>query len=148
MKVMISLPMNGKKDQDVIARMLELKSEFEKLHIEVIDSFIKDEAPLGTIHPNIYYLGRTLKNFLSEADAVYFDDGWREARGCRIERKVCEEYGIKILDSDFLFPKPIFTTRAPWDNNGIHILPCSTPPQKEQYTVTCSDIDKHVPRID
>lgn len=41
--------------------------------------------------------------FMHNVDAVYFDDGWFEARGCRIENAVCKEYGIKILTSDFLF---------------------------------------------
>ena len=41
--------------------------------------------------------------FMHNVDAVYFDDGWFEARGCRIENAVCQEYGIKILTSDFLF---------------------------------------------
>ena len=41
--------------------------------------------------------------FMHNVDAVYFDDGWFKARGCRIENAVCQEYGIKILTSDFLF---------------------------------------------
>lgn len=31
--------------------------------------------------------------------------GWKAARGCRIERKIAIEYGIKILDSDFFEEK-------------------------------------------
>lgn len=101
MKVMISLPMNGKKDSDVRKRMKELTKEFDKLHIEVVDSFLTDEVK-NSYHPAVYYLGRTLMKFMHNVDAVYFDEGWKEARGCRIERKICEEYGIKILDTDFL----------------------------------------------
>lgn len=42
-------------------------------------------------------------NFMHDVDAVYFDEGWIEARGCRIENAVCQEYGIKILDFNFLY---------------------------------------------
>ena len=102
MKVMISLPMSGRNDDEVKARMSYLKKEFAKLHIEVVDSFITDEIE-GSNYPGVYYLGRTLMKFMHNVDAVYFDDGWFEARGCRIENAVCQEYGIKILTSDFLF---------------------------------------------
>ena len=37
MKVMISLPMSGRNDDEVKARMSYLKKEFAKLHIEVVD---------------------------------------------------------------------------------------------------------------
>lgn len=102
MKVMISLPMNGRKKEEVEARMQKLKEDFAKLHIDVVDSFLTDEIE-NSYHPGVYYLGRTLTQFMHNVDAVYFDDGWFEARGCRIENAVCQEYGIKILTSDFLF---------------------------------------------
>ena len=102
MKVMISLPMNGRSDDEVRARMSYLKKEFSKLHIEVVDSFITDEIK-DSNYPGVYCLGRTLMKFMHNVDAVYFDDGWFEARGCRIENAICQEYGIKILKPDFLF---------------------------------------------
>lgn len=39
---------------------------------------------------------------IGQVDAVYFAKDWRNARGCQIERRVCEEYGIKILEHDFI----------------------------------------------
>lgn len=112
MKVMISLPMNGKNDDEVRARMAYLKNEFAKLHIEVVDSFITDEIE-GSNYPGVYYLGRTLMKFMHNVDAVYFDDGWIEARGCRIENAVCQEYGIKILTPDFLFEPRMHNVMMP-----------------------------------
>ena len=104
MKVMISLPMNGVTDEDVKNRMNIIKDKFERLHIDVIDSFINDPIE-GSNNPNVYYLGRTIMNFMCHVDAVYFDVNWQSARGCRIERQICKEYGIKILDADFLEEK-------------------------------------------
>ena len=37
-----------------------------------------------------------------DADAVVFANGWESARGCRIERKFAEEYGIQYFDEDSL----------------------------------------------
>lgn len=110
MKVMISLPMNGRKNDEIKERMKELKEKFAKLHIDVIDSFLTDEIE-NSYHPGVYYLGRTLTQFMHNVDAVYFDDGWEKARGCRIENAVCQEYGIKILTSDFLFEPKIYNIK-------------------------------------
>lgn len=113
MKVMISMPMNGRRNDDIINRLNELRQEFAKLHIDVIDSFIKAEA--GELnHPGVFYIAKSIM-LMADVDAVYFDDGWIDSRGCRIEHVVCQEYGIRILDSKFLFgqqpirviPKPL-----------------------------------------
>ena len=101
MKVMISQPMAGKHDADVKAIREELIEKFKEMHIEVVDSFDTKDAPAGVYNPPVYYLGRTIANWLHSVDAVYFVDGWREARGCRIEYQICKEYGIKCLYSDF-----------------------------------------------
>lgn len=101
MKVMISLPMNGRQDEEIRNRILYLKKELEKRRrdIEVIDSFLTDEIE-DSKYPSVYYLGRTLTNFLHNVDAVYFDDGWIDAKGCRIEYVICMEYDIKILNNE------------------------------------------------
>lgn len=121
MKVMISLPMNGRKDNEIKKRIKELTEKFAKLHIDVVDSFLTDEIE-NSYHPGVYYLGRTLTNFMHNVDAVYFDKGWSEARGCRVERNICEEYGIKILDQNFFDI-----------SDAIIISPSSI---SSQYTVT------------
>ena len=110
MKVMISLPMNGRSDEEIIKRMNEIKEKFEKLHIEVDDSFITDEVK-DSIHPGVYYLGRTLMNFMHNVDAVYFDKDWYIANGCIVEREVCKQYGIKILDESFFIDNEITTRK-------------------------------------
>lgn len=101
MRVMISQPMAGKHDADVKAIREELIEKFKEMHIEVVDSFDTKDAPVGVYNPPVYYLGRTIMNWLHSVDAVYFVDGWRDARGCRIEHEICKEYGIKCLYSDF-----------------------------------------------
>lgn len=101
MKVMISQPMAGKNVADIEAIREELIEKFKRMHIEVVESFCTKDAPAGVYNPPVYRLGRTIANWLHSVDAVYFVDGWREARGCRIEHQICKEYGIKCLYSDF-----------------------------------------------
>ena len=101
MKVMISQPMNGVPDSEVRKTQNDLKERFAKYNIEVIDSFMTGVPDTEIKNPRLFYLGRTIQNFLSDVDAVYFCTGWERAKGCRIERCICEEYGIPILDDSF-----------------------------------------------
>ena len=68
--------------------------------IEIIDSFITQDAPEG-VNAAIWYLGKSLE-FLSEADIAYFDLEGREelSRGCQIENLVAVSYGIKNIIID------------------------------------------------
>lgn len=43
------------------------------------------------------YLGMSLI-LLSKADAAVFAEGWENSKGCRIERRCCEEYSIDVVD--------------------------------------------------
>lgn len=100
MKVMISMPMNGRSDEEVVNEFNRITEEFNKLHIDVVDSYFVDEAK-DYIHPEIYYMAKSI-DMMGKVDAVYFAKDWHSARGCRIERQVALEYGLKILEHDFL----------------------------------------------
>lgn len=101
MNVMISQPMNSVPDSEVRKNQDDLKEKFAKYNIDVIDSFLTEVPSTEIRNPRIFYLGRTIQNFLSDVDAVYFCTGWKKAKGCRIERDICEEYNIPILDDSF-----------------------------------------------
>ena len=111
MKVMISQPMNGVPDSEVRKTQDDLKKKFAKYNIDVIDSFLTEEPSTEIRNPRLFYLGRTIQNFLSDVDAVYFCTGWERAKGCRIERHICEECGIPVLDDSF-FKKCYYTKDA------------------------------------
>lgn len=114
MKVMISMPMDGKTDEDILKDMKKYRDEFAKLHITVVDSIFDMDEHEGyeNVYNKIplYYLGKSI-DLIGKVDAVYFTGDWRLNRGCRIERRVCEEYGVKILDEDFLYPKEIYSVK-------------------------------------
>ena len=100
MKVMISQPMRGKTEEQIKEEREEVIEKFNKLHIEVVDTIFTEEAP-ENINGAIYYLSKSIE-MLGQVDALYLMENWECARGCRIERAVAKEYGIKILDTDFL----------------------------------------------
>lgn len=100
MKVMISMPMAGKHDETVKKEYNDIVEQFKKLHIEVVDTYFTDDTT-DISRPGIHFLAKSIEA-MNDVDAVYFADGWRNARGCEIEHQVCIKYGIKTLYSDFL----------------------------------------------
>lgn len=151
MKVMISQPMNGISDSEVRRIQNELKERFAKYHIEVVDSFLTEEVDTNLRNKGVFYLGRTIQKFLSDVDAVYFVNGWQKARGCKIERQICEEYGIMILDDSFFKQENEVHIKRQFGMDKIQIMPCKNENQKygvEMWSGTTPDTYNHIPRID
>lgn len=100
MKIMISQPMRGRSEEEIKKERETIIEKFNKLHIEVIDTLFQEEVE-GYNTPALYYLSKSIL-CMGKVDAVYFAKGWETARGCKIEREIAREYGIKILNTDFL----------------------------------------------
>ena len=104
MKIFISIPQYGRSDKEVNIEKLKLFSIIRNnltlncpdLDVELVDTYIQEDSPVGGNKAGVWYLGESIK-LLAQSDAVYFADYWETARGCQIERMVCEKYGIKIL---------------------------------------------------
>ena len=96
-KLFISQPMNGKTDEEIKAERDEIvKRVTERFgDVEVIDSFIEENAPENA-NSGLWYLGKSLE-LLSIADCAYFAEGWKNYRGCKIERECAVQYGIDIV---------------------------------------------------
>ena len=109
MKVMISQPMKNRKKDDILAERKVIIEKFQNMHIDVIDTFYKDEIP-EDYNVGVYFLGKSIHD-MAKVDALFMSEGWRAARGCRIERQVAQDYGIKILYEDFFINKPEIATR-------------------------------------
>lgn len=91
MKVFISQPMKGRTDEEIVEERDKAYAKIHEIHgedAEIIESYI----PTEKLSP-VEMLGRSIQ-MLAEADAVYFLEGWSQARGCTIECMVCEAYGI------------------------------------------------------
>ena len=99
-KVMICQPMNGLSDEEIEKTKLEATKELSKQGYEVVNTFFNgsEECEWADSQKNIpvAYLSMSIAK-MSEVDAIYFCKGWSQARGCKVERQVAENYGYKIL---------------------------------------------------
>ena len=103
MKAMISQPMAGKTEEEIVEARNKAIEKLEELGYEVVNTLFTDEwyseksmSERGVVNKPLCFLAKSL-DAMSACDAVYFVEGWENARGCRIERAVAEAYGIKIL---------------------------------------------------
>ena len=98
-KLFISQPMRGLTDEEILKAREEIKISAEKTigePLELINSFIEDyPGEINKCVP-VWYLGKSIE-FLSQADIAYFGGDWRNARGCKIEYKIANAYGIKVI---------------------------------------------------
>lgn len=97
-KVFLSQPMRGFTDEEIIARREEdikqLKKYFKDEPFEVINTLFKEEATAK--NPAVEYLARSIAE-LANADYIAMSYDFESARGCLIERKIADEYGIEKI---------------------------------------------------
>ncbi len=93
-RAMISLPMMDRTGEEIWKVWKRAKEQLEKKGYLVICTVF----PQGHAEQNdpLWLLSLVL-NKMSDCDAVYFCDGWEDARGCRVEHMVAEEYGLDII---------------------------------------------------
>ena len=108
-KVFISQPMTGLSKEEILDTRLEA-IEFVRQtlvennfccddEIEIIDSYIEENQDKTDTTENLIYMLGTSIQLLSEAEIVYFCEGWENSRGCKVEHLVAEEYGLKFLST-------------------------------------------------
>lgn len=95
MKIMISQPMQGKTTEEVRAEREAVISKLEAQGHEVLNTIFTN-APPETPRAALWYLGQAI-SAMSEADALYLMAGWRQARGCIIEKAVAEKYDVQVI---------------------------------------------------
>lgn len=103
MKVMLSQPMNGKTNEEIVATRKRAIKELEAAGYEVVNTFFTDEwynsenmKNRGVENIPLYFLAKSLEN-MSLCNAAYFCKGWDKARGCKIEHDVAVTYGLDII---------------------------------------------------
>ena len=106
MKAMLSQPMNGKTNEEIVATRERAIKELEAAGYEVVNTLFTDEwySPenmknRGVENIPLCFLAKSLEN-MSLCNAVYFCKGWDKARGCKIEHDAAVAYGLDIIYED------------------------------------------------
>lgn len=103
MKAMLSQPMNGKTEEEIVATRERAIAALESKGYEIVNTLFTDEwysdakcKERGVVNTPLMFLARSLTN-MSLCHAAYFCKGWEKARGCSIEHAAAEAYGLTIL---------------------------------------------------
>lgn len=106
MKAMLSQPMAGKTDKEIIETRERAMSELREKGYEIVNTLFTDEwysrenmEKRGVVQIPLCFLAKSLEN-MSLCHASYFCKGWENARGCRIEHEAAKAYGLTILYED------------------------------------------------
>lgn len=103
-RAMLSQPMAGKTQEEIIATRERAVKRLEELGYEVVNTLFTDEwyskenmEKRGVVNVPMCFLAKSLEN-MSHCHAAYFCEGWENARGCRIEHVTAVAYGLKIIN--------------------------------------------------
>lgn len=103
-KAMLSQPMAGRTEQEIIAVRNRAIAELERRGYEVVNTLFTDEwyssekmAERGVVQIPLCFLAKSLEN-MSLCHAAYFCKGWQDARGCRIEHDAAVAYGLEVIE--------------------------------------------------
>lgn len=93
MKVFLSHQMSGLSEAEVMEirnnALNNLKSKFGE--VELIDNYHHEDVPKEA--GRLWHLGTSIR-MMEKADLIYFCAGWKNAKGCLIERHICDIYGL------------------------------------------------------
>lgn len=102
-KVMISQPMAGKTDEEIIAIRDKAIANLTSKGYEIVNTLFTDEwyskekmEERGVVQIPLCFLAKSLEN-MSKCHAAYFCKGWEQARGCKIEHDAAVAYGLDII---------------------------------------------------
>lgn len=102
-KAMLSQPMAGKSEEEIVETRNRAISSLEAQGYEIVNTLFTDEwysrenmEARGVVQIPLSFLAKSLEN-MSLCHAAYFCKGWEQARGCRIEHDAAVAYGLTIL---------------------------------------------------
>ena len=103
MKAMLSQPMAGKTDKEIIETREKAIAFLKEKGYEIVNTLFTDEwysrekmEERGVVQIPLCFLAKSLEN-MSLCHAAYFCKGWEKARGCRIEHDAAVAYGLTIF---------------------------------------------------
>lgn len=102
-KAMISQPMAGKTDEEIVQAREKAIAFLKGSGHEVVNTLFSDEwyskeamESRGVIQIPLCFLAKSLEN-MSLCHTAFFCKGWENARGCRIEHEAAVAYGLEII---------------------------------------------------
>lgn len=100
---MISQPMRGFTNEEIISTRNEFLKFAEDNDYEVINTLFTDEwysedsmISRGVVNRPVCFLAKSIEN-MANCHIAYFAEGWEKARGCVIEHSIAEAYGLEII---------------------------------------------------
>lgn len=103
MKAMLSQPMAGKTEQEIVETRNHAIAALEGMGYEIVNTLFTDEwyssesmKARGVVNVPLCFLAKSLEN-MSLCNAAYFCKGWENARGCKIEHEAAKAYGMTII---------------------------------------------------
>lgn len=102
-KAMLSQPMAGKSDAEIVATREKAIRALTSRGYEIVNTLFAGEwcsresmEKRGVVQIPLCFLAKSLEA-MSLCHAAYFCKGWENARGCRIEHAVAQAYGLDII---------------------------------------------------
>lgn len=102
-KAMLSQPMAGKTDEEIIATRERAIKALEARGYEIVNTLFTDEwystenmEARGVENIPLCFLSKSLEK-MSMCHAVYFCKGWESTRGCRLEHDAAVAYGLEVI---------------------------------------------------
>lgn len=102
-KAMLSQPMAGKTQEEIVATRERAIEALERRGYEVVNTLFTDEwhskekmEERGVVQIPLCFLAKSLEN-MSLCHAAYFCKGWEKTRGCKIEHDAAVAYGLEVI---------------------------------------------------
>lgn len=100
-KLFVSVPMKSRTPEAIkasITKMKKIAEVYEDEELELLETYVEDEAPEGA-NPAVWYLSRALEK-LSMADVFIGISDYYTWSGCQLETEAASFYGIKRYQVD------------------------------------------------
>lgn len=102
-KAMISQPMAGLTEEQIVETRERAVAHLEEMGFEVVNTLFTDEwysqesmAERGVTNIPMCFFAKSIEN-MSLCHAVYFCDEFYKARGCKLEHEVAKAYGVDVM---------------------------------------------------
>ena len=103
MKAMLSQPMNGKTEKEILQTRERAVKALNEKGYDVVNTYFTDQwysaenrKQRGVVQIPLCFLAKSLEN-MSKCHVAYFCKGWEKTRGCKIEHDVAVAYGLDII---------------------------------------------------